>query len=613
MSDAPEFEYEIRLCENFEAALDQVGEAVEVGKLASIALDAGRLLIQAPGGAGKTTTFARARKAAAESGLRTLEVWAVDWVATVAGRDFSVDIETLDETLEAVSRPAMSSKSFADGVQTVLFVDGLNELQTGYAGVLLDTVDRWATRYPQLGVVLADRLARRTISDSWQLATITPVPTWQIRELVGSDVSESQIGLLGNPFFLERARLDRVSARTHREFFVAQLHLEPEVLLKLAAVVDAEYNERADRLMQTESLIEALGDDVVNGLIDAGVLFKRNDETSFLRHHLLSDFLAALHLADRPLRWTPGDFDALTFKAASFDALAFLLEEVSEENVDTLIRRVYDWNFYGAAYLLAHDDIAGGRISDDIRTALLVLLAERRFDKLVTTARQASDALALQKSAIAESLRSVQDVEAVLALVRTLPLGTSWFEEWRALFLYSPIKDRTPVLEVLRSADGILGWTSANVLKRRQLDDTESNDVIALLQGGTPTERWRAAHVLGRSQEPRSVNALLSAINDPYHWVCYGAIRSLIEIASLALAQSTREEIFLRIADMGAHINSIPELAREVERSLKVDISPPSWAEDAGLLLECLWAASKSVEEQDRWRRVSADLRGIAA
>jgi len=41
-------------------------------------------------------------------------------VATVAGRDFSVDIETLDETLEAVSRPAMSSKSFADGVQTVL-------------------------------------------------------------------------------------------------------------------------------------------------------------------------------------------------------------------------------------------------------------------------------------------------------------------------------------------------------------------------------------------------------------------------------------------------------------------------------------------------------------
>jgi len=109
------------------------------------------------------------------------------------------------------------------------------------------------------------------------------------------------------------------------------------------------------------------------------------------------------------------------------------------------------------------------------------------------------------------------------------------------------------------------------------------------------------------------VNALLSAINDPYHWVCYGAIRSLIEIASLALAQSTREEIFLRIADLGAHINSIPELAREVERSLKVDISPPSWAEDAGLLLECLWAASKSVEEQDRWRRVSADLRGIAA
>jgi len=67
--------------------------------------------------------------------------------------------------------------------------------------------------------------------------------------------------------------------------------------------------------------------------------------------------------------------------------------------------------------------------------------------------------------------------------------------------------------------------------------------------------------------------------------VCYGAIRSLIEIASLALAQSTREEIFLRIADMGAHINSIPELAREVERSLKVDILPQVGQK----MLGCCW------------------------
>jgi len=65
-----------------------------------------------------------------------------------------------------------------------------------------------------------------------------------------------------------------------------------------------------------------------------------------LRHHLLSDFLLP-SFGGQTSEMDTGDFDALTFKAASFDALAFLLEEVSEENVDTLIRRVTIGTFMG--------------------------------------------------------------------------------------------------------------------------------------------------------------------------------------------------------------------------------------------------------------------------
>jgi len=610
MERNPDFRYEIRLCASFEDVVDQAGRSVAVEDLPTIALDTGRLLIQAPGGAGKTTTLNRVAVSVAESGLRTVRVWSVEWVAAATAERVEVDVAALDATLEAVSEPAISSKGFADGVSTLLLVDGLNELHAGYARLLVDTLDRLASRYPSLGIIVADRLVRRSISEGWQLATLTPVPESQIRELMGDDLSEAQIGLLSTPFYLDHAQQNSVSAGTHRAFFESQLKLSHEELLVLAAAVNAQYKSRGDRLMETRSLIDSVGDDVVTRL-KGGVLLERGEE-AFFNHHLISDFLASVDLSLFPERWNPSEFDSLTFYASSFDPLAILLEEVSAQDVDALIRRIYDWNFYGAAYLLSQDDVSGRRISDDVRTALLCLLAERRFDRLITTAREASDSLRLQRSDIARLLRSAQDVGGVIGIVSSLPNESEWFERWRNIFL-----NRTAwsdVLEALQSADGILGWTAANVLKRRPLDSSESLKVAAILHDGESSARWRAAHVLGKATDPTSVNGLLESIHgDEYQWVRYGSLRSLVEIASSSSDRDMREYIFLSLGEMAEEIGSKATLAKEVERALAVSSPPESWAEDAGLLLERLWAAADTIDEQDRWRRLSAGLRGAAA
>ena len=77
------------------------------------------------------------------------------------------------------------------------------------------------------------------------------------------------------------------------------------------------------------------------------------DDASF-RHHLIHDYLAALHMAQDRSTWTPGGFDTITLTASSFDPLAMVLEQLPDPaDADLFLRRIYDWNFYGAAYALA--------------------------------------------------------------------------------------------------------------------------------------------------------------------------------------------------------------------------------------------------------------------
>jgi len=605
---APVYQYQLLLSPSFDAVLEGVGVPVDAPGAVREALNAGRLLLQARGGAGKSVTLQRIAVDAERLGVRVARVWAVEW-ANQASHGVPLDQATLLAALSSVTDPATSTTVFGDEHETLLLIDGLNEVRGPYVQEMLATVDMLASRYPQLGVVIADRLARRHVDvSSWQLATLTPVPDFQVREILGDAYDTNNASLFGNPFFLERARLDPMTAATHRDFFTAQLGLDPDVLRVLAAAVNRAYRDQRDRLVDVGELERVVGSEV-RSLIEAGVLEPAGDRSRFV-HHLISDFLAALDLSDDPRRWRRDEFDSLTFTASSFDALALLLDEIAPEASDLLVRSVYDWNLYAAAYMVAEDEARMNRVSTEMRVALLAMLAERRFDRLQATAQQVTDALRLQRTDFSGALLGAASVGEVLQLVGDVEGTSSWFAEWRQLFVRVGDEAGADDIALLRVDDGVLGWTAANVLKRLRLGSTAVEEVMALLrEDDDPTVRWRCAHVLGAVPAAATAEALLErARGDDDLWVQYGAVRSLIEVAAGSEGE-LRERIFLELGGLADAIASTPQLGREVERALHVTDAPAGWAEDAGLLIEQLWARGRSIAEQDRWRELSASLR----
>ncbi len=609
--ELPPFAYEVLLCSDFEGVLEASGTTASREAVVQAALERGRVLLQARGGAGKSTTLKRIAEAARSEGVRVVELWAVEWAKHAAQPPGEPSSADLLNAMAHASSPPTAMSELADGQPSLLLVDGLNELQTSHAHAILAAANTLATRYPQLGIMIADRLARRSIDEiSWQLATLTPVPLWQVRDVLGASYREETETLFSNPYFLERARRDPMSAATHRSFFSAQLKIADHQLAKLARAVNLAYRERGNRLVNLNWLGEQVGSSIVDRLMEAGVLEMVEEPDARFVHHLISDFLAALDIADDPSRWNRAEFDVLTFKASSFDALPMVLDEVLNDNADLFARRLYDWNFYAAAYVIAEDEERSHRITTELKTAVLAMLAERRFDQLQATARQVSDALRLQKSAIAKALLTASDLETIIDIVEGLDISEPWFRQWRQLFGIRSGRDaRADEVSLIRDADSVLGWTAANVLKRLTLDSDVVASLATLLEDVSPTIRWRAAHVLGAARTASAAEALdHCARGDEDLWVRYGAIRSLIEMAA-GCGPEMRAQIFERLGQIAHEINETSQLTNEVARALTVTAPPANWSEDAGLLLECLWADAGSIEMQDRWRDVSARLR----
>ena len=91
--------------------------------------------------------------------------------------------------------------------------------------------------------------------------------------------------------------------------------------------------------------------------------------------------------------------------------------------------------------------------------------------------------------------------------------------------------------------------------------------------------------------------------------VQYGALRSLVDQAYRAPNEAVRNLIFRRLAEHSHLLRSTPALASEFERVLEVSDPPPGWAEAASVVLESFLEAELDPGEQERWRRLSAELR----
>ncbi|MFC9610393.1 HEAT repeat domain-containing protein [Streptomyces sp. NPDC056938] len=598
---SPSFEYPILVCQNFDGVLSGEGDRVSPSELTSIARSRGRILMQARGGAGKTETLKILERSAAEEQITVIQIDVIDVVSQagpgVDGSAASVIVDSLSEQT-------------SDGNDKLLLLDGLNEIPPDLAPAVIEAVDELAVRDLSVGTVVTDRLSRRHLSSRWGLATLGMVPNHIQQKFLGETHELCSI-----PFYLESARHTgrawKIRSDTHKDFLLHHAVTEDE-LGRLSLGAFRQYELTSNRKLDPDEFIKSIGKATFDKLVTNRIVVDADSAPRF-SHHLIHDYLAASYLAQHPDLWGPQGFDTITFRATSFDALAMVLEQIPTM-VDAFLLRVYDWNFYASAYLLAEDRMGSSQVSGDLEVAILSLLAEKRFDRVAATAEQVSDALRAQPSAIAKELLRKPDIEAILETVRERVSGDS-LKAWRDIFtrnVGAPMESCD--VQVLQAEDALLGWTMAAVIRRSEVSNAHLKEIRRLLKlSHPPTVRWRTAHTLGAFPRQEVVDDLIACfLRDEEIWVRYGALRSLVEVAAEG-SPELRKEVFDRMSRMQFIfiINQEERLQREAERAFLMREYPSDWPETAGMVIEQLWAASPSVEAQDRWRRLANGLKPV--
>ena len=611
----PPFEFELGIAADYPSALaGEIDQPVAAAELVGLGADTGRVLVLGNGGAGKTSLMSRLWRDSRSQGQPAV------WVDLRAFGELVPDEAWPDQDdqraellLGTLARPAVSSVELdvlEPSSHPLILIDGINEVSNAIAETIVETATHLARRHPQATVIVTDRLVRRTaVDERWRLVRLMAV------RLEGQPVHNEP--LLRDAFFLNLMIAGGASATADRldsdRFLARHVGLGSEEIAAAQQAAAEAYISEESRTFEMAPFAATAGAEVVAKLRAAGTLVERDSRGHF-SHQLVHDWLAAGWLAADEGRWTNDHLDALSFRGSSFDAIAFALDRLDgSDQVDRLVRRVYDWNYYGAGYILARARALGRlAVSSTMTVALLAMLGERQWDPIVATVDRVQDALRIVGDPIAHRMLAAHGPEEVRDIVAAHPGGDETFERWRHLFL---LPDGAPVsaslIDALDDPESLIGWTAANVLRRAA---PEADDVRAVADRLVDTEhvatvvRWRAAHVLGGWSAPEGHRALLRAISsDPYPWVRYGAIRSLIDDAACDVEH--REELLGHVVALLPKLRQGPaQVVVELERSLLRRPAPARWREALATLVELAYATAPDEDEAHRWRRLAGEL-----
>jgi hypothetical protein len=355
--------------------------------------------------------------------------------------------------------------------------------------------------------------------------------------------------------------------------------------------------------------------DVAETLLAGGILVPVGTERVAFMHHWFHDYLASRYVIERPSLWSFNErhrvLDVLTFGANSFDAIAFALELLTGNASGEFLQAVYDWNPYAAGYALAEASIGSDDVPRDIRLIILAMLAEKRFDRHFLSARRASDALDLLGDADAKAMRSAASLDDLVKWISAIDSPSEVFTVWRNLFTLK--SDQTAPDITVRSLlqeNSMIGWTAANVLKRLKLTDSQVLTIVSAAHHERPVVRWRAVHAMGGFTIDLFIAELFIRLEeDPDESVRYGAIRSLVEIASRDV------NMLPRIIDgMIAHLDAIvvsPRVLGELTRAvfLSEGCAPPNWSQEISRVFYELLERAVDTTEVERWAKLTSRLR----
>ncbi|HUJ30705.1 MAG TPA: hypothetical protein VLY23_05455 [Candidatus Acidoferrum sp.] len=416
--------------------------------------------------------------------------------------------------------------------------------------------------------------------------------------------------LWSSPFFLDaflRNGLKGEDKSSTFSSFFATVPLSREELQSLADAAFELYKNRGSRTFPANELEEKTSVELANRLEAAGVI-KRSGDNAYFTHHLAHDYLAATSLVTKPRKWKQPCFDVISFAGSSFDSLAMMLEQINTAAAaERLVRALFDWNPYAAAYCLAEQK-REGVLGFEMRVVIFAMMAERRFDLIDATARRASDALRLSSTEPAKHLMAAQSLENVFEYVRNIDSAENWFSDWRHLFT-TPRSGRLADSSVrhLTSDDSVVGWTMSNVLKRVRLSNSQLKLVRGFVSHQRDVVRWRAVHVLGAFPSSSNLVVLTSVFDrDKHPWVRLGVVRSLIEMAARG-PSDIRKRIFSRLKSRLKLIVQDQLSRKELESVLLVSKvkNRVEWIDYVSEVLRDLYDQDTGQEARERFERIN--------
>lgn len=618
----PSFDFRIGWSRDYEQLfLEQFDETTSIDGIVAKIQESGRVLIAAKGGSAKTTVVNRLlRSVIANPDALPILIDVNRWQAPLyetwraLPENWVARVNFLLENLSVPKSNVAVLGALDPGITRTVFVDGINEVSSSVSQDILASLDEFVGRAPHTFVIVTDQLVRRYLRDTlrWRIGTILPLDNAQIMRLLkerfGSEsvwkqtsIDEGEI--LKIPFFLNQMlhseKPTKSRAATFEEFF-AKHALTGLDLDRAAQAAFLMYRDERARAFSSAGFELAAGLDIKGRLTEAGAL-REFDGKAYFAHHLQHDYLASRYLAQHPEEWNPTIFDRMTFRASSFDILALCLDQLTtSESSDQFLILTYDWNLYGTAYALA-DAYTPGRVSAEMEVVVAAMLADRKWDLIVSTAQRARDALALfPPGCPARAFLELENKKELYEATSRMQSSKNWFSEWQSLFTISDeasVPDS--IVERILDEHSIIGWTTSNVLRRVRLSEIQESNLRQWVTNRPPTIVWRIAHVFGTHPSPENRDLLLELVGFNDFWVQYGAIRSLIEMAASA-AVRLRRSIFSHVRNLIPGLSQ--RIVEDLDRVLFIDPSraPRDWGEHAMGVIRALFSQIKS-ENRDRW------------
>ncbi len=498
-----------------------------------------RVVLYGPSGAGKSWALMQvARQVAAGDNplpiLVDLKAFKPELIKQIAASPFGEALEPAIDAILSASVEPISAAQVGELVSercVMLLVDGINEVPDVGERMLAALNEYYRQKSGRLLLLVTDRRPQIFYSEeSWKLVECRGLSGQDAQAVVDGRFGPGTFGaldaadreLLALPFFLDwtlKGDSARLAPRaTAVERFLRNAGLSDDDLRRAAKTAFDVYLAHSSLFGELE-LSELGADGLLDRLHQVGVAVHRGMNQSF-SHQIFHQFLAAYWMASREEQWTTRSLDAVTANAASPDTVAMTLTLIKDiEARDRLLRIVYDWNWRAAVSALRETQAAGRAISEAMEAAILSMAAEKLFDPVEGTAQHVRGQLGqFPVGGLAAELRGAADHPTLLAYVERLGInGPAWFDDWTRVFLRRPPKDTLTEDDIVRttSDEPLLGWTTANTIRRFDSDPVRSGQLRALYlayrrgvsDSRADTVRWRIVHALGRW--PTADNAML--------------------------------------------------------------------------------------------------------